>query len=63
MFILYKVLNSTNFCFNTRGFVSFFLTSDKEVSTSGLINFQVGIVELVTGFMMSQGKFESSMCF
>ena len=56
-------MNSTNFCLNTGGFVSFFLNSDKEASTSGFINFKGWIVELVTGFMMSKGKFESSMCF
>ena len=40
----FECLNSANYCLNTRGFVSFFLNSDKEVSTSGLINFQGGIV-------------------
>ena len=39
----FECLNSANFCLNTTGFVSFFLNSDKEVSTSGLIDFQGGI--------------------
>ena len=51
----FECLNSANFCLNTRGFVSFFLNSDKEVSTSGLINFQGGVVELDTGFIVSKG--------
>ena len=31
----FECLNSANFCLNTRRDVSFFLNSDKEVSTSG----------------------------
>ena len=41
----------------------FFLNSDKKIPTSGFINFQDRIVELVTCFIMSYGKNESSMCF
>ena len=44
-----------NFCLKTRGFVSFFFISHKEVSTSDLINFQDKTVELFTGFIMSKG--------
>ena len=63
MFIICKFLHSANVCLNTKGLFHFFLNSDNEVSTSGLINFQGGIVELVTGFIMSGGKFESTMYF
>lgn len=40
----------------------FLLNSDHEVSTSGLINFQGGILELVTGFMMSKGFRNIRIC-
>ena len=49
--------------FEIRGFVSFFLNSDKEVSIACFSCFQVGILEWLTGFIISKGILESSICF
>ena len=61
--VCFEFLNSANFCFETRGFVSVFVISDNEVSFSGFSSLKVGILEWFTGKATYKGILESSICF
>ena len=52
-----------HFFLNTRGFVSDFKNSDRDISTSGLINSLGWILKLLKGCIISKGRLESSTCF
>ena len=59
----FECLNSASFCLKTRGFVSVFFNSNKEVLILGLSSFQGRILDWLTGLQISKGMLESLICF